>query len=364
MSNITVEQDKQIVNSYVKKTKIKSLSLLKIICLYLDDKKLQNLSIRYGTDIEFLLFDINNKNSKNFKDLQVRPETIFKINIYLIKKIFTNIFPNIKISVNFEETSKNQKLIHKEKNHYKHDAIITLYNDNSYYQIGLEYNETKTHNNTKQIINDNSRNINSQMFFDLFLSYNEKNNNYKNFMENLIYDIFVIGCSINNDKYFLAKILYLKNYSGKNNYEKEFNLVLTWKRENTVNIKSLFKIMQPINTDTNVGYENSSSYIKHLSDEYDLVINNSKCNYESFITILNAESNDTSQKLTYLRRMLSRVSDLLTEASDEIIKVIKRSNEKTKLLFEYTEEIIKNLHTFNNESIVKIGIENYNKMKK
>jgi hypothetical protein len=352
-----------VKTTFANKIKIKDTGDLKKICQYLNHCYRENINnIEFGNKIVFNIFDIN---LIKLKRLKIRPETIFKINLIAVKCQLLNIFKQrvINIGVLFEETSKNQLVIHKSKNHYKHDVIIKIFNDKTEYEIGLEYNEKNSHNNTRQINNDNSRNINSEMFFDLFLSYNESSNNYYEFMRELIYELIVIICSLSNDKYFLAKILYLKNKTNTTQTrEDDFDLFLNWKKINVINLENLYNIMIPRHDD---GFEYSQDdYIEHLIDDFDLSINKKECDYDTFIQILNNESNDCSQKILDYRTMLSTVSNKLTDASDEIIKLMKKINEKTQLLIPYTEEMIKNLHMLNNVKLVKLGISNYNNMNK
>jgi hypothetical protein len=354
-----MEHKELILDLYRKNTKIKDIPTLIKTSNYLIKSNYNDTTIiKYGKKH----FKLRNINLKSLKTLKVRPETIFKIDIYRIKKTLLELFNNIVIQVVYEETSQIQKELHKQKNYYKHDAILIMSNGNKTYEIGIEYNEQKSHNNTRQINNDNSREINSLMFLDLFFTYNESENNYEFFMNDLCYYLIIIGCTLKNDKYLLAKLLYLRNNNNVTKIcEDDFVMFLQWKQSNNIKLEELYDSIKPKN-DNNEEYS-CEEYIEHLQDDFDLEIINDKCDYNTLTIILNSENNDCSQKLCDYRKMIITVANKLTDASDIIMDLMTKINKKTNSLITFLHENIKNLHLLKNENLVELGIGNFNKHK-
>ena len=342
--------------TYRNKTKFKEITQLKRIIKYLNRSELTTVKISFGDKISVDLFDID---LELFKNIQVRPETVFKANILVIKYFLQKLFNDCKILVDFEEPSTIERNIHRIQNYYKHDAIIKIYSNTKFFEVGLEYNEEKSHCNTRQINNDNSRNINSKMFLDLFCAYEEEKDNYLEFMQNLIYNLIKIGCCINKDEYFLAKILCLKEENLNLLDEQFFDLVLDWKKKNIINLEEFVELIIPHNEDNNE--YTLDSYLEHLED-LQVKVNDKKCDYANFIKLINNESRNCSNRIITLRKIQSYVADKLNCATKEIMTLIEEMNEKKELIVPYTEEIVKNLHILHNKKIVEIGIENFNKM--
>ena len=101
-----------------------------------------------------------------------------------------------------------------------------------------------------------------------------------------------------------------------------------------------------------------------MENEYDLEIKDGKCSYKDFKNIINNEPNDSSQKIIEYRTVISNVADKLTDASDEMFKMMERLNKKTQNIPSYTINILKNLHTIADTNAVERGIENYQKFSK
>lgn len=346
---------KFISTTFEKKTKIKEKNELKLVCNYLNKTDLSTFKIVFGNNIEINLFSID---LDILEKIKIRPETIFKINLLAVKVGLSKYCKNLNFIVKFEESSTIQKNIYQIQNYFKHDAIIQIYNNCKCYEIGLEYNEEKTHNNTRQINNDNSRDVISKMFFHLFLIYYEHKNNYDEFMKNLIYNLITIICSIKKNEYLLAKILFLREEKINLQDEEFFDLIIKWKQNNQIDIKKLHNLINPKDDDGNDYSFNE--YLEHL-EELQIKINDKSCDYANFTKLLDVESNLCSNRIISFRKIKSKVADKLFCAAKEIINLTDKINEKNENVVSYTEEIIKNLHNINNINLVKIGMENFNK---
>ena len=358
-----MDKKKRIESLFLEKTKIDDVKDLNIICEYLNvhfdsGKYCESIEFNFGRDYAFTIHNIH---LTKLNLLKIRPESVFKFNfVCIINQLKCN---DIDIELLFEKTSTNQIKINTRKNYYKHDVLIKLGNDVKNYEIAVEYNEKKSHNNTRQIINDNNRTSMSEQFLDLYYEHNEGMNNYRKFIKDITYDILVCICSLKNDKYLLAKILYFKDNENISSYEEDdFKLFLNCKKNDEIDLEHLHDMMKPRNQD-NEEYT-FDEYIEYLENEYDLEIKDGKCSYKDFKNIINNEPNDSSQKIIEYRTVISNVADKLTDASDEMFKMMERLNKKTQNIPSYTINILKNLHTIADTNAVERGIENYQKFSK
>jgi len=356
--------DKERVESlFNKKIKIKNKSVLNVVCNYLNEcidlaKYCNPIEFNFGRDYVFLIHDIN---IKMLNSLKIRPENVFKLNfLCILNKLKCDDIIN---ELLFEETSTNQIKLNKSKNHYSHDVLVKMSNNYKKYEIGVEYNEKKTHNNSRQINNDNHRTLMSEQLLELYFEYNEGTDNYPQFIKDITYDILVCMCSLKNDEFLLAKILYFKDKDDTcKNDEDDFELFLNSKKNDEIDLKYLYDAMKPRNTDDEK--YTFEEYIEHLEEEYDLKIKNNKCSYKDFKHIINNEPNDSSQKIIEYRTVISNVADKITDASKEMFKMMERLNKKTQNIVSYTLDCIKNLHTIDDQRIVDMGIQNYEKFDK
>jgi hypothetical protein len=343
--------------TYNNKEKIKDVYKIILINNYMNTvEEITTHKFNVGNLLVVNYYDIN---PSVLHSLEIRPETVFKINIKTIcsqiKKLFSNI--NINIDVSFEVPSETGK---KYRTHtYIHDVLVKITNKNNTYEIGYEYNESGHSSNVNR---DNIKNIYSTMCLDSYNVYYEKDNNYVSFMNNIIYEMLVTICSLKNLKYKLAKIFYFKNKENINtNEEDDLNTILTCKKNNKVSIKYLYDTFCPYyknSDDENIEYE-YNEYLEHLKNELEIKIVDEQCIFNDLLNILCTDLDVSNNSMVSWNRIFTHSMNKLIEASDEIIKLNNKMNRKKDLMQPFIEDIIKNLHRYPNNSIAMIGISNY-----
>jgi hypothetical protein len=202
-----VNMHEQIEKWYETKTKIYKISDIKYLQKYLvkTDQNISNI-IRFSSDYKFDYFNLDKMDCQKIK---VRPENIFKINLYRVVVQLKKYFFDINIEIFFETSGENDNMIKKNNCTFKHDIYIKLHGPNSFYDIGLEYFES-IHDRIK----DNDKDISSKINLDVYCVYNEKHNKhnkYNKFMKETIYSLFLGICTLGDNPYILAKINYFKN---------------------------------------------------------------------------------------------------------------------------------------------------------
>jgi len=348
---------KTIHELYKKKTKIKDENVLRQIILYLNDKGYfdYQFTIKFGK-MKKSFFNIN---LVALEKLKVRAETIDKINSLITENFIKKIFrTSIIIKTFFEETSTRQREIIKEHYCYNHDVILKIYNEEKQFELGYEYNETE-HSKTIKINNDNTRDLNSNMFLDSYNIYNESSDNYQKFMEKKIFNILIIACALTDDEYKLAKIFYLSDNENITEDEEEiFDKILGWKKqENQINFEDFHNSIVPRNDETQEDYS-YEGFIEYLENNHDIKIKNNKCDFETIQEIINLEGEDCSIKIPYYRKITSKVLNKLVLATKKIIEIKNENYKKMNTIGKFVKSMVENLHTIKDDFTVDKGIEN------
>lgn len=350
-----------IEKTYNSKEKIKDKNKLIEICKYINSiEKINIKNYSIGNLLNFTYFEIVPSVIQSYK---IRPETIFKINIWNIcnqvkKSVeLKNIFKDIKINVEFEKSSDICKKYRKRT--FIHDALIEISNKHNTFEVGFEYNEM---GHSSKIEQDNMKNIYSIVCLDGYNIYCEKDKNYDKFMNNVINELLIYICSLNNSQHELAKILYFKDKKNIQTYDdKIIDEILNCMKNDKVSIKYLYDTFNPFYKDSdgeNIEYE-YDEYVNHLIDDVDIKIVDDFCNYENLLDILSRDINENNHSMMRWNRFFLHAMNKLNEAGIEIIKLNNKMNVKKKLMHPLFEDMLKNLHRYPNDSIVMIGINNF-----
>ena len=357
--------DQNVTNWYSKKTKLKNMEDIKKLQTYLV-KSDQNIGekINLSYDYEFTYFSLDKIDCKS---IQVRPENVCKINFYRVIKKLQQYFSN-KIIIEYEVRGDNEIQIKNNMSGIEYDIYIKIYDDdNNFYDIGIEYNESH-HDNQQE--RDRYKYVNSTVNLDRFYVYEEKYDDYNNFMKETIESIFIFICSSNNDKYTFSKIIYFKNYCNEKSLEKDtglFNTILNFTSKKSFNLKLFFNNAEPFNSKTEDYFE-FDEFIEYLSDnkikiEYE--DDKFNCKDEYFTNIIMRIDSNCSAYIYNLRMMYARTMKTLQEASDLIFNAEKSSRDSKKLIPEYTENLLLyDITKIKNKNILEKVKKQLNKKKK
>ena len=333
----------QIEKWYKAKTKIYNIEDIKYLQKYLV-KTDQNISHveRFSSDYKFDYFSLDEMNCKKIK---VRPENIFKINLYRIMVQLRTYFSDINLEIFFETSGENDKMIKKDNCTFKHDVYIKLHGPNSFYDIGLEYFETK-HDRIK----DNDKDISSKINLDVYRIYNEKDNKYIEFMKEIIYSLFLGICTLNDNPYMLAKINYFKNSNDikLKKLQKDtdiFNTIIKYMKANVFNLKNFFEDAVLTNPDTEEEFE-LDKFIEYLMDNFRIKIiflnSNYDCEYKYFVNIIMNIGVECSDIISSYRNIYSKTMEILFESEREILNWMKEANKSRRLVPKYLDYFLLN----------------------
>lgn len=358
--------NKKILSWYESNKKIKDIEDVKIIIDYINNNdkvilEFNIIEIKFSSDITFNIINLPNINISN----KVRLENIFKMNLYLIYKKMIKYFSvknsGIIIELFFEEASNIDKNIKKLNGTYKHDAYIKIYqdekyytengleyNDEEYFDIGLEYFE-KLHNK----IIDDDKITSSNVILDKFMIYRENIDNYVEFMKEVIYNIILLICSCNNDIYTLSKINFFKNFDDNKllkQYTGIFNYIMNCRKDNKFNINDLIDKLKLV--DKNGELYEIEDYIKYIKHKFNnLSIEFIEDEYigeylllEKIIIYTNEEQSD---QIEIYKNIYTNSIKIFFHSHEEIIKLVKHKNKITKKdLPNYISKLL-SVHLFN-----------------
>ncbi len=313
---------------------INSVKDIEALIEKLDEEEQGKSQCVFSNDFVFEYYDWYNES--------IRGENIFKANWYIIVNQLTAFFPDIKIKIYYETASIIQTKILDKTFLSRHDVYITIEYNKTIYDLALEYFEKTSHNNKTARNNDNDKRICSIQETDIYMTFNEKTENFDVFMENSIHKLLLLICVSNNNYYTIAKINFFRN--DKNNKyiardTKMFNFLIEFKKSNENDFLKIFKILAPKDPETEEPFE-IDDFIEYLNENHDIEIEDNICSYDQLETIIFDLNSDISDKLGQLKNMFRKSMKILFSASEELINFAKLNNIKKKNLPKYISQFV------------------------
>jgi hypothetical protein len=327
-----------------KNTKIINSDDLKILEYYLENVNKDNIE---SEDIE--ITDDYKFNFIIYNDDNIRQENIFKLNILNIVDKLKVYFQTVDIDIFFEKYTWADKEIKLTKAVYKHDIVINIKNKNvdedneksETFELALEYFE-KIHNR----FSDGDKNISAIQTSDEYIVLNEKTDNFKKFYKNTIYSLIKFICASSDDKYELSKILYSKNINNTNTMTYGyFSKIIELKKNKIFNFKDFYDDIYPKNIDTGEFFT-IDEFIDFLMEECKINIEcdddyNCAVKYFDKIILFLCENQIESCLISKYKNAYSIALNMLNDASDEIIKLMKTIRTKRFELPTYVKNLMK-----------------------
>jgi hypothetical protein len=314
---------------------LNSIDDIDVLIDILEENEQTKYECIFSNDFSFEYYD--------WKSDLFRGENIFKANWLMIVNRLIEFFPHIKINIFYETASLIQKKILDKDFLSRHDVYITIEYNNTIYDIALEYFEKKSHNNKSAKNNDNDKRICSIQETDIYLTFNEKTDDFDKFMENSIHKLLLLICVSNNDYYSLAKINFFRN--DKNNKyiardTKLFNFLIEFKKSDKNEFLKIFKILAPKDIDTEESFT-FDEFVEYLNENHDIEIDeDNTCSYEQLESIIFDLHPDISDKLGQLKNMYRKSMKILFSSSEELINFAKLNNIKKKNLPKYISQFV------------------------
>jgi hypothetical protein len=316
-------------------------------------------TISFGNELEFKYIDFQNYNidfqSNNIDKINIE---IFKFNMALIIGQLNIYFNNVTIKITFDEPNRNEFLIKDYDKTIKHDVYVSLYKSNEYFDCGFDYIE-------KSLNIDNYRNISSLINLDYYKYFDEECDNYNIFIEEIIFRLLIILCSLNSDEYKLAEILFIKTNNHLDNLQEQvdkFKKIIYGKKEGNIDLMNFYEVLLPVDIETgdDMNYKEFIKYIESkIKFKLDFLDNNKIINWSIFELILMNLDSDISIRIDNYKMVYIQATNTLFEALKTINDLIKQINKTKKYNPQYIEEfLINDLINYKNKESLQLIYEN------
>lgn len=350
--NIENLNDKELSINDKNKFEKNKLNLINELLNQIDTTKYE-FEIAYGLEHIYKFFEPTNELLIELNSIQekinINKENIIKLNIcnfmnglknYVIKK---NLDSDIEIEISFNTPSDNEyKLIDKIKKISNYDIIIKIFSKNyRCFEIGFNYSELARYELDDKSYDSNyligkSASIN----LDNYYSYCSKENNFKEFIQKLMYETLIIFYSFLNDEYSLAKIIYYKSIKTEKNSKKEiqmFNKVINYMKEGTFDLELFFEKLMFTNDEGNqIKFEDFILLLKQdLEIDIAFCEGTNLCETKYLEEIINNLEKKNSDLIPVYRKIYSNCLNALKNASKEILKLTNQLNKSKDDLVEY-----------------------------
>jgi hypothetical protein len=310
-------------------------------------------TINYGSELEFKYIDFKNIDLSNS---EISPDEIFKFNMFLIVSKLSDNFSKINIKLAYNYTNRNELILKEQQFTFKNDVMITFNKEQNYFECGLDYIK-------KSLFVDSYKNISSHVNLDYYKYFDEDTDNLNVFMEDCIYRLLIILCSLENDEYKLAEILFIKSNSNTNLTDLKdqleiFKKIINGKKNNFVNLKDIYEQFMPVNPDTgdDMNYEQFIKYIQDdifIGDELDLN-NNELMNWNDFELVILGLDKNISPNIKYYKIIYKQAINTLLLSLKTIIELIQQINKTKKYIPQYIQQLLeKDILNFDNKELLK-----------
>lgn len=297
------------------------------------DNKSKSL-IDYGTGLQFKYINFQNIDLTNS---QITPQEIFKLNMFSVIYTLSDYFNNTNINLAYDVANRNELILKNCNFAIKHDIYISFKQDQQYFECGFDFLK-------KTLFIDEYKNISSVVNLDDYKYFDEDIDKIDVFMEVCIEGLLIILCSLNNDEYKLAEILFISANRNLSNLQEQLEIykkIIYGKKNNFVNLNEFFEELIPINPETGI-YLQYDKFIKYIEDNIlggeKLNFNNGSLTLVSWDDfeqiILNLDKNISRIIINYKQIYTQAVNTLLLSLK-KIIELIQKINKTKKYIPQY-----------------------------
>ena len=305
--------------------------------------------VNYGTDLEFKYINFQNI---NLSKSQITTQEIFNFNMYLIVSKLSDYFKNINIKLAYGASNRNELILKDADFVIKHDVYINLNQEEKYFECGFDFVK-------KTFYIDGYKNISSHVNLDYYKYFDEDVDNINVFMEDSIYRLLIIICSLNNDKYKLAEILFVrsnKNLSDIKDQLEIFKKIINGKKNKFVDFNEFYDEIMPVYPETGLDMK-YHEFVKYIQDNYKIKLNfyeNNFLSWNDFENIILHLDENISRIIPNYKKVFTHTMNTLILALETIIELIQQINKTKKYISQYINQLLsRNIINFANKELLK-----------
>ena len=294
-------------------------------------------TIDYGTDLDFKYINFQNIDLTNST---ITPQEIFNFNMFLVISKLLDYFKQTNINISYGVSNKNELILKDSDFTLKHDIYISFKQEQKYFECGFDFVK-------KTFYIDEYKYISSIVNLDYYKYFDEDVDKIDAFMEDCIYRLLIILCSLNNDEFKLAEILFIKsnrNLSGIKEQLEIYKKIIYGKKKEFMDFNEFYEEIIPVNPDTGLDmeYDEFKKYIvDNIFDGVELNFNNDNLlSWDDFdLIILNIDKNISKIIINY-KKVYKQAIDTLFLALKTINELIQQINKTKKYIPQYITELI------------------------
>lgn len=314
-------------------------------------------SIKFGNnfDISYIDFvELNEfENSINFFNTYgVKIEDVFKFDFYVITRRIAELYPQVKFKIAYDVPSYNEIVIEKNIKSFPRHVYLRIETKEDSYDCGFDLIEPQFDSDGKKI-NHHDEKFNfkypsSLINMDYYNYFDIETDSLKEFFSECIYDIMVMACSIQNDEYKLAEIIFIKSNIDDKNLENKLQLfkkIINMMKIGYVDFyEVVYHCINPVNPETGkkltekklIEFIETTIFNGDKLTFYD----NKNITIDDFKLILMSLPLDMSAFIIDYRNTYLKCADMVIKACVEIIKLTKRINKKKRYIPQYVKTCI------------------------
>lgn len=270
----------------------------------------------------------------------ITPQEIFNFNFFLIVSKLSDYFPNTNINLRYNSSNRNELLLKDVDSAVKHDIYIGFKQADKYFECGFDF--------VKKTFNiDQSRYISSVVNLDYYRYFDEDYDSVDMFMEDCIYRLLIILCSLTNDEFELAKIIFIKSNPNLSDLQDQLEIykkIIGGKKNKFVNFYEFYEELMPVNPETgsDIEYNQFIKYVENnIFDGVGLKFTNENfISWDDFDLVLLCLDKNISRIVIGYKKIYTQAINTLNTALKTIIELVQQINKTKKYIPQYITELL------------------------
>lgn len=308
--------------------------------------------------------------TKGIEKENLRYIDILKYNYNQIFSQIVSYFPHIKIN-KFENSPCANECVNFEINStYRYGIYLVLTKEEKSFEYGFDFFSSSVENQENKYEHSKILLDNYEYFYSEDI---DSNDDIKRYLDETLFKIMVAICSITDDEYKLAEILFAKTNKNKltlRQLAKElgyFVRMINWKKIDCIDLKDLYDDLGLINNETEeeITLKKFKKIIKSICEKYKVNFDTEQenINFDIFEKIiLHMDSNYTSDIFDTYKDVYQQSMSILMQSLKLIIQLTNEMNMRKKFFTRYISFLIefklgdyKNQNIFNKIYLKKIN---------
>lgn len=306
----------------------------------------ENVSIfqfRLGEN-NIMLIDTNEiaKNMTGQEEWTIKD--VFKANFYKIYIYLCEYFPNIAISIDYDCSGRIDEIIFGPNVKDDLNVKITFEKNGIKYECAFDYIDS--HETLSE-----SRKIKNLMHLDYYYCYEYGYENFANFIEKSLHRILIIGCTISNDEYKLAKILFIENFKNDEFFDDKYNIfkkIINFKKNNKFDLEEWYRKLNIYKDDRNITWYEFIRICQYNLDlaktgielDFDQTIVEFSV-FEKILSVIDDSIDDNNIIFSY-RINYCKAMELLIISLKDILELSKELSKKINFIPQYIANYMMN----------------------